>query len=367
MGTVGPRWLVGGHETSEVTPIDDTSRVLQTEKTKTDLWHEWVDAVVLEDVRDTNEPDPVPLFETDDNLTVQLNRRGGLKRSETIDAMIRREGKRCVHETGVRGDTPDSLLYIMYQLAAGAGGAPEPTDVVPRYIGKAEAYGKKNELSANFTEIAKDRDATRSFAHWGDGDYWHTGELSNTVFGTDSKKTAWATELFEQETHRLKRQTYLWIRAWDSTSHRGPYGYESSLAEAEPLLIGLAYDASPEQLLNHSGVSSDAPVKTREHHFEPVRVSVGSVDREHPRSVLPLLVSLVVACLPDDVCVSRGAPQPSRSSLAGCRYASPRAPPRGGGFRGTSASLRSRLTPFASWRSHCSRHASLAPSRCASG
>jgi hypothetical protein len=271
MGTVGPRWLVGGHETSEVTPIDDTSRVLQTEKTKTDLWHEWVDAVVLEDVRDTNEPDPVPLFETDDNLTVQLNCRGGLKRSETIDAMIRREGKRCVHETGVRGDTPDSLLYIMYQLAAGAGGAPEPTDVVPRYIGKAEAYGKKNELSANFTEIAKDRDATRSFAHWGDGDYWHTGELSNTVFGTDSKKTAWATELFEQETHRLKRQTYLWIRAWDSTSHRGPYGYESSLAEAEPLLIGLAYDASPEQLLNHSGVSSDAPVKTREHHFEPVR------------------------------------------------------------------------------------------------
>ncbi|MFB1064099.1 hypothetical protein [Natrinema sp. H-ect4] len=145
---------------------------------------------------------------------------------------------------------------------------PEPADVIPRYLGKAEAYGKKNELSANFEEIAFDRNRTGSFARWGDGDYWHIGELSNTMFGRDDLKLAWASELFESGTRRLKEQTYLWIRAWDPATYQGPYGYEAYLAEAEPLLIGLAQDAYPSKLLNYSGAPDDAPVKTREHHFE---------------------------------------------------------------------------------------------------
>lgn len=154
----------------------------------------------------------------------------------------------------------------MYQLA---GDGTDPSDIVPRYIGKAEAYGKQNEQSSNFEEIAKDRDATRAFARWGDGDYWHTGELSNTVFGRGDKKLSWASELFEQGTHTLQAQTCLWVRAWDSETCPGPYSYSATLAEVEPLLVGLAYAANPEQLLNHNEVPDDAPANSRDYAFEP--------------------------------------------------------------------------------------------------
>jgi len=125
-------------------------------------------------------------------------------------------------------------------------------------------------LSANFEEIAKDRTATRSFARWGDGSYWHVGELSDTVFGRDSKKHSWASELFEPGTHQLNQQTYLWIRAWDPQEYPGPYGYPAYLAEVEGLLIGLVYDSYPNQLLNHKEVPDDAPANQKEFQFQPV-------------------------------------------------------------------------------------------------
>jgi hypothetical protein len=155
----------------------------------------------------------------------------------------------------------------MYQLDSDN---PSPKEIIPRYIGKAEAYGKKNELSANFEEIAKNRTTTRSFARWGDGSYWHVGELSDTIFGEDSKKLSWADELFKQGTHQLRDQTYLWIRAWDSESHPGPYGYPAYLAEVEALLIGLAYEAHPEQILNHSKLPKEAPSNSKQYQFQPV-------------------------------------------------------------------------------------------------
>jgi hypothetical protein len=155
----------------------------------------------------------------------------------------------------------------MYQLASDD---PSPEDIIPRYIGKGEAYGKKNELSANFEEIAKDRSGTRSFARWGDGSYWHVGELSNTVFGENSKKLSWASELFEQGTRQLKEQTYLWIRAWDPESYPGPYGYPAYLAEVEALLIGLVYEAYPHKLLNHKEVPETAPANQTEFSFRPI-------------------------------------------------------------------------------------------------
>lgn len=140
----------------------------------------------------------------------------------------------------------------MYQLTAPAETA-DPTDFVPRYIGKAEAYGKKRALSSNFVEIANDRNATRSFARWGDGDYWHIGELSMALRGEDKRKAHWVETLFEPGTRRLRNQTYLWVHAWDSERDVGPYGVPATLAEVEPLLIGLAYAAAPESLLNKSG------------------------------------------------------------------------------------------------------------------
>ena len=157
----------------------------------------------------------------------------------------------------------------MYQLAE-SDSSDRPT-IVPRYIGKAEAYGKKNELSANFKEIAAERASTRSFARWDDGDYWHVGELSMTLFEADTRKVPWASELFKQGTHRLKDQVYLWVKAWNQELHAGPYGYDAYLAEAEPQLIGVAQAAFPDRLLNKRAVPDDAPIKSTGFSFEAVR------------------------------------------------------------------------------------------------
>lgn len=270
MGKVGPRWVdLKDESLNEEANIalKSTGRDVRG-KTKPELWHDWVDQTICREIQNPDEGDPIPLFETDENLVVQCKDLGSskvLKRSEQIDEHIRCEGKRCVHENGVT-DGPNGLLYVMYQLASED---PGPEDIIPRYIGKGEAYGKKNELSANFEEIAKDRDGTRSFARWGDGSYWHVGELSETVFGEDSKKLSWASELFEQGTHQLKEQTYLWIKAWDPEKHPGPYGYPAYLAEVEALLIGLVYETYPDQLLNHKEVPDDAPANQTAYEFRP--------------------------------------------------------------------------------------------------
>jgi len=271
MGKVGPGWV----DLDTEKPNEEARMVHSNPdrdlrgKNKTELWHDWLGQTICQEINDPDETDPIPLFETDQDLTVALTDVGSstvLKRSAAIDARIRQEGQRCVHSDGVT-DGPNGLLYVMYQLASDT---PSPDDVIPRYIGKAEAYGKKNELSANFEEIAKDRAGTRSFARWGDGSYWHIGELSETVFGDDSKKRNWASELFEQGTHQLKKQTYLWVRAWDLEQYPGPYGYPAYLAEVEALLIGLAYEAHPTELLNQKEVPEEAPANQTDFEFRPV-------------------------------------------------------------------------------------------------
>lgn len=270
IGQVGPKWVTDTDMplNEEHARLTELSGETVTAERKAKLWFEWVANTIYRDITDSGEIDPIPLFETDEELVVETTTVGSatvLKRSDAIDERIRREGNRCVHPNGVR-EGESGLLYVLFQLTTDA---PSPTDIIPRYIGKAEAYGKKNELSANFEEIAKDWSGTRSFARWGDGSYWHVGELSKTVFGEESKKRSWASELFEQGTHQLKQQTYLWIRAWDSEIYPGPYGYPAYLAEVEPLLIGLAYEAWPNHLLNHNEIPGDAPANSREFDFRP--------------------------------------------------------------------------------------------------
>ena len=271
MGKRGPRWVTGVD-----TPTNEEANRLAelpveppTGETKADLWYKWVERTVCRDIGNAEEGDPLPLFETDNDLVVRTKSLGSstvLNRTDAIDRRIRREGKNCVHRDGVK-EGESGLIYLLYQIASDTSN-PGPTDITPRYIGKGEAYGKKNELSANFEEIAKNRSTTRSFARWGDGSYWHVGELSETVFDEDSKKLSWASELFEQGTRQLTQQTYLWIRAWDPAAYPGPYGYPVYLAELEPLLVGLAYEAWPEQLLNHNEVPDDAPANNRDFEFQ---------------------------------------------------------------------------------------------------
>lgn len=269
IGLAGHNWLTTESTKQGTAAMSPRYDLLTDHDSKAELWTHWLERYVYPDFVDESTADPIPLFATDDQLQVELTDSGRLKRSDAIDERIRTEGRKCVHSDGVRDDGYEGLLYLMYQLA--------DTDrrdrpmIVPRYIGKAEAYGKKNELSANFTEIAAERSSTRSFARWGGGNYWHVGELSMTLFEDDTRKVPWASELFEQGTHRLKEPVYLWVKAWNQERHAGPYGYDAYLAEVEPQLIGVAQSAFPDRLLNKSGVPDDAPIKTTDFSFEVVR------------------------------------------------------------------------------------------------
>ncbi len=268
IGKAGSEWLETESTLSGTTHTHPQDSITPSQYSKAELWSQWLDRHVYPEITDESTADPIPLFATDDQLTVELTEDGRLKRSATVDERIRAEGQKCVHAEGVKDDGYEGLLYLMYQLGeSDTGSRPE---VVPRYIGKAEAYGKKNELSANFKEIAAERSATRSFARWGDGNYWHVGELSMALFEDDTRKVHWANELFHPRTHQLKNQVYLWTHAWNQDSHRGPYGYKAFLAEVEPQLIGVAQAAHPNQLLNKSDVPDDAPVHSTTYTFEGV-------------------------------------------------------------------------------------------------
>ncbi|WP_160135339.1 GIY-YIG nuclease family protein [Halococcus salsus] len=269
IGNAGHEWLTTEFTRPGTANAPPQETAPTTGYSKAELWDHWLEKYVYPDLADESTADPIPLFATDEQLQVELTDNGCLKRSASIDERIREEGQKCVHAGGLREDGCEGLIYLMYQLEDSEEG--NRPGIVPRYIGKAEAYGKKNELSANFTEIAADRSSTRSFARWGDGDYWHVGELSMALFENDSRKVAWASELFESGTHRLKEQTYLWVRAWKQGVDIGPYGYEAYLAEVEPQLIGVAQASFPDRLLNKSNVPDDAPINSGEYSFEGVQ------------------------------------------------------------------------------------------------
>ncbi|MBV0903491.1 GIY-YIG nuclease family protein [Haloarcula salina] len=254
IGQAGPAWVTE-LDTEQSSPETNDELAHKPTVAKAQRWRDWVDQYLLADLQSDDVADPIPLFETDASRQVALTDNQRLKRSARIDERIRQEGQRCVDADGLRDDGYDGLLYVMYQLEAPAEEA-TPADIVPRYIGKAEASGKKRDVSANFEEIAYERNSTRSFARWGDGDYWHVGELSMALLGDDDRKSHWVDALFEPESRRLRRPTYLWIRAWNPTEDIGPYDLSTTLAAVEPLLIGVAHAAAPETLLNKDGVPS---------------------------------------------------------------------------------------------------------------
>ncbi len=265
LGHAGPDWITDQQAHPTVTLGESASHggdSFQQLATKADCWNEWLTEYLIADINDGEQADPIPLFETTADLEVKQED-DILKRSAAIDTEIRREGKRCVDEGGVLEDGCDGLLYIMYQLTDPVA-AVTAQSVVPRYIGKAEAHGKKRELSSNFTEIAHDRNATNSFARWGDGNYWHIGELSRAYNGADERKRHWVQALFEPASRTLSEQTYLWVHAWNQENDSSPYRTRATLAEVEPLLIGTAYDAYPRLLLNKQGTPDDSPVTNHE-------------------------------------------------------------------------------------------------------
>jgi len=213
--------------------------------TKNDIWQQWAERYI-----DTESP--IPLFETDEKLTVKYkhygqNDRRILKRSEEMEEAIRDEGRKIINDWSTTDDTYDGLIYLMYWLIDG--------EVVPLYVGKAGKYGRDNErLSANIDDLRSN--STRKFARWGDAHYYHIGNLSAVIFNHDKNQKAkyekWADRLFS-EGRTLRRPTYFWTKAWEQEDVGLYHEFEVPLEELEYQIIGVSSDLYSDSLLNHEG------------------------------------------------------------------------------------------------------------------
>jgi len=213
---------------------------------KEDLWQGWASRYV-------NTEDPTPLFETDSNLTVQFknygkNNRRILKRSEEMEERVRSEGRKAINDWETTDDTFEGLIYLMYWIKDG--------DVVPLYVGKAGKYGRDGEgLSANLRGLRGT--STGKFARWGDGHYYHIGNLSAVIFDHDKnqkkKYEEWADRLFENE-NQLREPTYFWVKGWRHKDVGPFHDADITLEELEGQLIKLTSDLYPDLLLNTVGV-----------------------------------------------------------------------------------------------------------------
>ena len=213
--------------------------------TKAEIWQIWTE-------RYLNTANPTPLFATDDSLSVEYKHYGKddrriLKRSDEMEALVRAEGRKVINDWSTTDDTYDGLIYLMYWLEDG--------EVVPLYIGKAGKYGRDGEgLSANLRGLRGA--STGKFARWGDGHYYHIGNLSAIVFDHDKnqkqKYQNWADQLFEKS-RQLRQPTYFWARAWREDDVGLYHDFEVPLEQLEYQLIGIASDLYADQLLNSEG------------------------------------------------------------------------------------------------------------------
>ena len=213
--------------------------------TKEEIWQEWTGRYI--DIEN-----PVLLFETDENLTVEYKQYGQndrriLKRSEAMESLLREEGRKVINDWSTTDDTYDGLIYVMYWLEDG--------QVVPLYIGKAGKYGRDGEsLSSNLEDLRGS--STRKFARWGDAHFYHIGNLSAIIFHHEKnqkqKYRNWVDRLFEED-RQLKQQTYFWTKAWDQTDVGLYHDFEVPLEQLEYQVIGLASDIYDDRLLNEEG------------------------------------------------------------------------------------------------------------------
>ncbi|SEA10854.1 hypothetical protein SAMN04488065_1880 [Haloplanus vescus] len=213
--------------------------------TKEEIWQEWIGRYI-----DTE--NPIPLFETDENLNSEFKYYGNddrriLKRSEEMEALVRGEGRKVINDWHTADDTYDGLIYLMYWLEDG--------EVIPLYVGKAGKYGRDGEgLSANLRGLRGS--STGKFARWGDGHYYHIGNLSAIIFDHDKnqkqKYRKWADRLFSGG-RQLRQPTYFWTKAWKQDDIGLFHDFEVPLEQLEYQIIGVASDLYPDLLLNSEG------------------------------------------------------------------------------------------------------------------
>jgi len=216
---------------------------------KSKLWHDFVTAnQVIED--------SVPLFAMEYGFVKVMeygkNKRKTLVRSDEMNSLMRGIGK-SLSEEHASGDVKSSgILYLMFRMDEG--------QVVPLYFGKAEIFGKGDQnLSANISDLVS---GNGKFGRWGYNYAYHIGDLSAvTLEGhPEAKKTKkyndWKNSLFDIQADgiQLKGDVRFWACEWnpDRQSIWSDYG-STRLAFEEYLLIGVASDLFPNDLLNREG------------------------------------------------------------------------------------------------------------------
>ena len=198
----------------------------------------------------------VPLFEEDsgsvETFEYGKNRRILLKRSKKMEVLLSNEIKRLTDDFESVSNNYEGIIYMMFWK--------NKEKIVPLYIGKSEKLGLNNrDLSANLT------DPRGKFSRWGYNYAYHLGDLSAVVCeGHSPEKSSpkyhqWGNKLFTaypSSSPKLKQTVWFWAKAWEtgSTGIWQDFG-PTSLTFLEYLLIGVASDLFPEDLLNKEGVN----------------------------------------------------------------------------------------------------------------
>lgn len=219
------------------------------DESKLKLWHGFLASNRVEE-------DSVPLFATTGGVvsTMAYGRDGRrvLQRSPEMDVRMRSLGKELIGEFETGEVVHDGILYLMFRRDSGS--------AVPLYFGKAEVFGKqKGRLSVNISDLPS---GDGMFGRWGYNYAYHLGDLSAVTLPghPEDKKTLkyqdWRRALFaDRDTEiRIQGDVRFWACLWgpECPSVWRDYG-ATRLAFEEYLLIGVASDLFPNQLLNREG------------------------------------------------------------------------------------------------------------------
>jgi len=224
-----------------------------TNDQKLQLWTAFTHAHRVEDTS-------VPLFVTDrdrriNTITYGRDQRRVLQRSAEMEARVIQEAETCLLDPS---GALEGLIYMMHRVT------PDGT-IVPLYIGRAGLIGRNGGLSANLTDI---RSNGGKFARWGYNYAYHLGDLSAASLpGHHPSKIVpkyvnWAKALFDNapsDQPVLRHDICFWCAAWGPGSPGiWPEFGACSLSFMEYLLIGVASQIFPGDLLNREGVNASA-------------------------------------------------------------------------------------------------------------
>lgn len=207
-----------------------------------ELWSDWTRRYVETE-------DPAPLFETDDELQVQVDTYGEddrrvLQRSDTMEIRLKVAGRKLVRDWTDGADEYEGLILLMYWLEDG--------EVVPIHVQREHTTRSKSEaLNPHLQDLRGSR--TVNFARWGDGLDHFIGGLSAVVFDQDAiqrrRYRRWAAHIFA-EGRRLERPVYHMALPWHEDDE-GPYfDYELGLKQLEYQIVTMARELYEEMPLN---------------------------------------------------------------------------------------------------------------------